>query len=65
MGVIGQMWRRWRVKRDLRTLAGELSQFEQACVLIRVIEQDKDLRQALRRALGISVAGTPRTGART
>lgn len=62
--MIGAMWRRWRVRRELRTVAGELSQFEQACILIRVIETDAALRQSLRRALGITLAGTPRKAAR-
>lgn len=62
--MIGSMWRRWRVKRDLRTMTAELSYYEQACILIRTIEQDPNLRQALRRALGITVAGTRRKAAR-
>lgn len=58
--MIGAMWRRWRVRRDLRKLEADLSYYEQACILIRVIETNADLRQALRRALGITIAGTRR-----
>lgn len=58
--MIGHMWRRWMAKRELRKLEADLSYYEQACILIRVIETNAELRQALRRALGITVAGTPR-----
>lgn len=55
--MIGAMWRRWRVRRDLRKAEADLSYYEQACIVIRTIETDPHLRQALRRALGVNMAG--------
>ena len=64
-GLSQAMAGRWSfVSGVLRTLAGELSDYERACILIRVIETHPDLRQSLRRALGVTVAGTRRKAAR-
>jgi hypothetical protein len=61
--VIGAMWRRWRVQRDLRKMTGNLSMYEQALIVIRTIETHPELRQSMRRALAISVKGTRKKAA--
>lgn len=55
--MIGAMWRRWRVQRDLRKQTGNLSMYEQALIVIATIEKHPELRQALRRALAINLKG--------